>query len=713
MTGLQPAQPEFVDHPLVRSRAIEYRLYQARMANAATKGNTLVVLPTALGKTVVSALVASEILFSYRSGRVLVMAPTRPLVVQHRGSFLRLLKIGEDDVTILTGHTPPEAREIVWKGSARIVFATPEVVRNDIREGRYALGGFSLLVFDECHRAVKEYAYTDVASFYLEQAEKPLVLAMTASPGSKLERVQEVCRNLSIEQIFFRTEEDVDVKPYVQSIHMEWRRIDLPEQYGPLEKALRGMLMNRLQWLSGRGLLGKDLRFVGRRELIELGELLRYRLEESVEEERDRWMRAIVQQSMALTIFHMIELLLSQGPHTLSSFVAKMLEERGEKRSYGALLAEMDSIGILRRLEGLGQIPHPKALQVLSIVSDHMKENARSRILIFSQYRDTVNLLVDLLQGIEGVSVSRFVGQASAFSGKGMSQDEQTRIINEFREGDINVIVATSIAEEGLDIPEVDLVIFYEPIPSEIRYIQRRGRTGRRSPGRVIVLAANNTLDMAYLRSSMRRLENMRVMMTKLDRLLKAKPLRPRPPPDPLSPEEVLAIEGKARLPIPAGTNAPAVSAPSDVEGESTHAASKVLDRAYKALYMKLLGYGGEARTESLLSDLEIEGYANAVGEAAIAKLLKAGRVHMPEPGTVAVVKVSKGEEYEISVERLLQGEAVVLVDGKWHARLMAEDYQGPRSVLRKDASFRAVGQLYHLGGVLCLRIHQVTGVMG
>ena len=46
-------------------------------------------------------------------------------------------------------------------------------------------------------------------------------------------------------------------------------------------------------------------------------------------------------------------------------------------------------------------------------------------------------------------------------------------------------LVATSIAEEGLDIPEVDLVVFYEPIPSEIRYIQRRGRTGRKTAGNV------------------------------------------------------------------------------------------------------------------------------------------------------------------------------------------------------------------------------------
>jgi ERCC4-related helicase len=54
-----------------------------------------------------------------------------------------------------------------------------------------------------------------------------------------------------------------------------------------------------------------------------------------------------------------------------------------------------------------------------------------------------------------------------------MSQEEQSAVLESFRNGEFDVLVATSIAEEGLDIPEVDLVVFYEPIPSEIRYIQR------------------------------------------------------------------------------------------------------------------------------------------------------------------------------------------------------------------------------------------------
>jgi ERCC4-related helicase len=80
---------------------------------------------------------------------------------------------------------------------------------------------------------------------------------------------------------------------------------------------------------------------------------------------------------------------------------------------------------------------------------------------------------------MEGVRAERFVGQASKLRDRGLTQDEQASLIEDLRKGYVNTLCCTSIAVAGLDIPEVDLVVFYEPIPSEIRYIQRRGRTGR------------------------------------------------------------------------------------------------------------------------------------------------------------------------------------------------------------------------------------------
>jgi len=172
-----------IESPLVWPGRVEARLYQQTIAEKATHSNTLVVLPTALGKTVISTLAIAHFLYNYKHTRILVMAPTRPLVLQHKETYVQILKLTEEDAVTLTGKTPAAYRKQTWDGKARIVFATPQVVRNDLESGLLTLKDFSLLVFDECHRARKEYAYTDVAKKYVEQSPWPMILGMTASPG--------------------------------------------------------------------------------------------------------------------------------------------------------------------------------------------------------------------------------------------------------------------------------------------------------------------------------------------------------------------------------------------------------------------------------------------------------------------------------------------------------------------------------------------------
>jgi ERCC4-related helicase len=185
--------------------------------------NTLVILPTALGKTVIAVLICAEFLYNYKSKRVLIMAPTKPLVTQHMSSFFSVLNIPEEGIAVLTGKNLPPTRTVIWnRKEIRLVFATPEVVKNDLGEDRLSLSDFSLLVFDEAHRAVKDYAYTSIAKYYVQQSSHPVILAMTASPGSDKLRMEEVCNNLYIEQMEYRNEENADVKPYINPIELQW-----------------------------------------------------------------------------------------------------------------------------------------------------------------------------------------------------------------------------------------------------------------------------------------------------------------------------------------------------------------------------------------------------------------------------------------------------------------------------------------------------------
>ena len=233
---MKDSYAKYLEHPYIWPNTIDFRLFQKKIADIASTRNTLIILPTALGKTVISVIVAANLLYNYRNVKILVMAPTRPLVIQHKNSFTRFLKLTEKDTILLTCKITPINRTALWGSDARIVFATPQVVRNDLIKKRCTLEHYGLLIFDECHRAVKNYAYTDIAKFYISQAKYPLILGTTASPGSELNRVLAICRNLFIEQVEYRNEEDPDVVPYIQPISVEWKRVTLPSEYLEIQK---------------------------------------------------------------------------------------------------------------------------------------------------------------------------------------------------------------------------------------------------------------------------------------------------------------------------------------------------------------------------------------------------------------------------------------------------------------------------------------------
>ena len=130
-------------------------------------------------------------------------------------------------------------------------------------------------------------------------------------------------------------------------------------------------------------------------------------------------------------------------------------------------------------------------------------------VMVFAQYRSTVRRIVELLNEY-GIAAVAFVGKK-----EGVTQANQKETIERFREGKFNVLVASSIGEEGLDIPSVDAVIFYEPIPNEIRNIQRRGRAGRIKVGDIYMLVTRGTKDEIYLYISRQREKKMYELVEK------------------------------------------------------------------------------------------------------------------------------------------------------------------------------------------------------
>ncbi len=503
-----------VEHPRIRPGTLEDRLYQGRIAQTAIDHNTLVVLPTGLGKTAIALRVIAEYLLREPTRSVLMLAPTRPLVVQHADSVRRSLFA--PPVVVLTGTVIPERRR-AGLTPPQVVVATPQVIANDLESGTLSLDDFSLIVVDEAHRAVGDYPYAAIGRRN-QAGPNSRILAMTASPGSRLERIREVWAALGIERFEYRTVTDPDVQPYVHGIGVETVETPVPPAVRHVAILLRAAVERQVDWLRGQRFL-PDGAPGSRRDLLALGERFRREIDAAKRRGGDvppgLW-GGVTAQSAAVKGLHALELIETQGVEQTRAF----LSEQEHPRSGRVTPAQRRFLGdpdvqkareILKELS----IDLPKVEVAVRLVRDELALSPTARVLLFTQYRDTAEAVARALRETGGPAVraERFVGQATRGDDAGLSQKAQVALLDRFRAGEVNCLVATSVAEEGLDIPSTDLVIFYEPVPDVIRTIQRRGRTGRARAGRVVVLVSEGTRDVGLQRSARARERRMHEML--------------------------------------------------------------------------------------------------------------------------------------------------------------------------------------------------------
>jgi len=452
-----------------------------------------------MGKTKTAILAAAQRLNSFPRSKFLFLTVTKPLAEQIYNEVKECLDLEEEKVVLFTGTVSPKKREELWKTAVAII-STPQCIENDIINNRINLEEVSLLIADEAHNAVKDYAYTWVAKQFNKKSRFPRIIGLTASPGSDMEKIQEVCKNLYIEEIEIRTDYDPDVKPYVHKIDVTWIPIELPSVFSDVSKFLRDFLNNRLERLKKWGILQrKDLKYVSKIELLQLQGQLRGRA--STGEKNPVMWTAISVLAEIMKVQHALELLETQGIVPLYKYMEKLNSESTTTKTKAVknIVKDLEFRSAFIKTSKLYEekVEHPKLVELQKIIEKEISNNKESKIIVFSQFRDSASDIVNKLNSISNTKAKLFVGQLKK-NGTGLSQKEQKIVLDEFREGMFNVLVATSIAEQGLDIPQVDTVIFYEPIPSAIRQIQRRGRTGRHGEGKAIVLMTKNTMDEGY-----------------------------------------------------------------------------------------------------------------------------------------------------------------------------------------------------------------------
>ncbi|XP_048129924.1 DEAD-box ATP-dependent RNA helicase FANCM isoform X2 [Rhodamnia argentea] len=413
---------------------VPLRDYQFSIAKTALFSNTLVALPTGLGKT----LIAAVVMFNY----------------------------------------------FRW-----------------FPEGTCLVKYLVCLVIDEAHRASGNYSYCVVVRELIARPVQLRILALTATPGSKHQTIQHVIDNLIISTLEYRNESDPDVSPYVHDRKLELIEVAMGKEAIEINDLLLKVIRIYAARLNAMGiLLNRDYQALSPSDLLTSRDKFRQapppELSQVKYGEVERFFGALI------TLYHIRKLLSSHGIRP----AYEMLEEKLHQGSFASLMSRNEDINKAKLLmqQSLSHgAPNPKISKMLEVLIDHFKKNdpQQSRVIIFSNFRGSVRDIMDALSNIgDIVKAAQFVGQSSGKSLKGQSQKVQQAVLEKFRAGGYNVIVATSIGEEGLDIMEVDLVICFDANVSPLRMVQRMGRTGRKHDGRVVVLACEGSELKGYRR---------------------------------------------------------------------------------------------------------------------------------------------------------------------------------------------------------------------
>ena len=490
-----------VSHPFLND-GVDARAYQIRSLKNALTSSCLMVMPTGFGKTAVEWMMMAEFLRKSKK-KILLIAPTTGLVEQQQRMAQEMLKIDDDLIVRYTGETSPSKRKAIWDAGT-ILIATSQVIRNDATNNLICLGDVSLIIFDEAHHATGNHAYAQVGDLYLKSNPKGFTLGATASPGSTKSAILEVARRLGIDRLDISKREDSLLQPYAVELDNKIIGIDLPDALITLIYPLQEHQAREIESLRRMGFMAPVENLTSK--IITETQM---NVSRAIERRDSRGYNAARKVSDLRRMHMLLDLVKTQGIMPALSYLDKAEDDgrtgdRGTNRFIGT-----NVIHNFRKVaKELGEI-HPKCEIVCEMVKDKVSKSPESRILIFTEYRYTVHNLTKILGEIPGVKASQFIGQSSSGKKKGMTQKQQLQRLSEFRSGEINVLVATSVGEEGLDVPSADLVLMYEPVPSAIRAIQRRGRTARQSSGTVKTLIARNTRDEFVNMASRKREERM------------------------------------------------------------------------------------------------------------------------------------------------------------------------------------------------------------
>ncbi len=366
---------------LINLEGVEFREYQFNIINAVLKnGNSLVVLPTGLGKTLIGvALIAKSI---FEGKRALLLAPTKPLAEQHHRELTRLLNIDPDEIALLIGTVGKKDRQAT-ELKAGIIVATPQTIANDLKSGNFSLGDFGIAVFDECHRAVGKYAYTYIANELA--VHEALIVGLTASPGSRKDKVGALVGTLNVRHIEARISTDPDVLSYVMPKYVHVVRVPQTDRIREIAALLKPLAEESLRSLNGMGLMrAKDFESIPKGRLIMLGNEIN-----RISAQGYRF-GAFFSYIKLLNTVHAYDLLLTEGIYPFHAYVTTLREREKKSRAVENLLASRGMVHAMQIAEQAlrnGE-EHPKVDEAVRVIRGSSGEEHHRLRAVQVHYKD-------------------------------------------------------------------------------------------------------------------------------------------------------------------------------------------------------------------------------------------------------------------------------------------------------------------------------------
>ncbi len=455
--------------------------------------NVGIIADTAAGKTIIAILAVFAL-----GKRTLFLTPQRLLTGQH-SDLVALMDTNKEYLhsRFINGEVSKQKR--IWNDPAdQIVFATPHVVMAEIKNGSFNMGDFGLVVFDEMHKATGNYPYVPLAK--IAYTSGLLSVGLSASPGGTIEKISIVKENLFLKDLF-----QTEVETPKKNEDIVVAKMD--ENIIQVEHLFTDMLLDIAGNIADLGIE------------MNRNSITNMRIFEDIERQlrRKNKYQGGYLAAKYRKLYHAYFIAITESYETFLEYLERMEQKDGSKSGWQIVLDDnTQKIANIARTN-----LHPKVEKFSELLSS-LKQTGKNALVFFSQKSTALALKKNFSNGDFKIEI--------LFGGADKNIKHQTEVLQKMAAREVDFIFTTSVAEEGLSVPEIDTVIHYSMPQTETALLQRSGRTGRMKTGHVIFLMIDHPLDKVFYYVAKAKTKKMRTIIRE-EMFSKQEPAKPTSPP--------------------------------------------------------------------------------------------------------------------------------------------------------------------------------------